>query len=550
VSDGPLDLRDYLAVLWLRKWSIFIMTVTTVAVALFFSSRQTPVYLSTAEVVVRAARFDPSQPSAAYGFVNMGTEERIANSNPVSDLARQQLAGQGIEPASTSAVIQEGTETIEFTSDSPDPAAAQASAQAYAEAYLAYRRVGVLSDLEASRRPLENRLSEVKQQLRTTAAALGAAVTPTEAELLNTRYAALLTQQGNVVEALSQLPSPDSIRIGDVLQPGSFPVQSGVDNLKAAILGIVVGLAFGVSAAFFKERLDEGFRGRDDLELQSGAPVLAFVPRLPSQKRNPVMLSDPSSPGAEAYKSLRLRLLHASEEQGFRSIVVTSSAAGEGKSSITANLGVALAQSGKQVVMVSADLRRPSLHQYFPAGDGSGLREVLVGKKSPRDAPSRTKIENLWVLHAGRTVAPDELDLLGSSGMSDLLTRLTAFADFVLIDTPPLLAASDAAALAKMADGVLFVIDPRRVQKQHVEQARLELQLVGAHVIGVVVNNYNPRRFRPYSSRYRYDEHPSEDRARRPTHGAPSTVLVKNADENADRASQVPESGNRWQAGR
>jgi capsular exopolysaccharide synthesis family protein len=550
VSDGPLDLRDYLGVLWLRKWSIFIVTVTTVAVALFFSYRQTPVYLSTAEVVVKAARFDPSQPSAAYGFVNMLTEERIANSNPVSDLARQRLADQGIEPGSTSAAFQEGTETIQFTSGSPDAAAAQATAQAYADAYLAYRRVSVLSDLEASRRPLEDQLSELKQKLRTTAVALGAAVTPTEAERLNTRYAALLTQQGNVVQALSELPSPESIRIGDVLQPGSFPVSpSEPDHLIAAILGIVVGLAIGVGAALFKERLDEGFRGRDDLELQSGAPVLAFVPRLPSQRRNPVMLANPSSPGAEAYRALRLRLLHASEGQGFRTIVATSSVAGEGKSSVTANLSVALAQAGKQVVVVSADLRRPSLHEYFPTGDGSGLREVLVGKMSPGDAPSRTKIENLRVLHAGHTVASDELDLLGSSGMSDLLTRLTAFADFVLIDTPPLLAASEAAALAKIADGVLFVIDPRRVQKHTVEQARLQLQLVGAHVIGVVVNNYDPRRFRPYSSRYRYDEHPSGDRARPATH-APSTVLVKTADGDADRPSQVPESGNQWQAGR
>jgi polysaccharide biosynthesis transport protein len=527
MNRAALDLRGYLAVVWQRKWTIAVVAVTSTAAALFFSYRQTPKYTSSAEVVVRPARFDPKLPSAAFGFLNMETEGRIANSLPVATLARQHLADKRIEPAPVSASHTTQAETITFTSTSPSPASAQASAQAYAEAYLEYRRNDVLGDLEAARQPLDQQISDIREQLTETKAAALRAEDPARREVLNAQYTSLLSQQSMLIQKRNELASGANLNVGDLLQTAAFPSSpSSPDHKRAGILGIVVGLVLGVSLSFLRERLDQGVNGRDELELHSGAPVLALIPRVSSRNGMLIMLDRPVSAGAEAFKSLRVRLLHAAAQRGFKNIVVTSSVAGEGKTSTTANLGVALAQSGKEVVLISADLRRPRMHEYFPPTNGVGLTAVLLGRERAPEALSRTGIQNLWVLHAGEPWdSSGQSDMFASDSMKEVLEELSSLADFVLIDSPPLLGVSDATALASLADGVLFVTDPRRVEMPVLEQARMELELVGAPVIGVVVNNYDPRLFRPYSSRYRYTSYGPD-----PGSTAPATVscaLVK-----------------------
>jgi polysaccharide biosynthesis transport protein len=505
MSQGPLDLRDYLAVLWRRKWAIALVTVTTAGVALFLSYRQTPVYTSAAEVLVLPARFAPTQPSAEFGFTNMNTEQTVANSAAVAQIALRDLARRGLSAGTISAVNLQSTETIQFTSTTPDPAAAKSTAQAYADAYLQFRLQSVLDDLQAAVQPIKARLASVDKQLRATEAELKATSSPARTSLLTAQYSGLLSRQTTLIGNLNEFPSPSDVHVGSILQAAQLPLSPSAPNHKSAgILGFLVGVVLGISVAFFRDRLDQGVRGREDLELHSGAPILAYVPRIPSSNGVPILLAEPDSAGAEAYKTLRVRLTHAAALQGLKSIVVTSSVEGEGKTFTTANLGIALAQSGKRVIIVSADLRRPRLQEFIQGRNGTGLKDVLTGKKGAAEAVSSTDIANLWVMQAGSELTSSaELDQLGSALMKEVLAGLSGF-DVILIDTPPLLAVSDAAELATLADGVLFVADPRRVQTPIVEQARLELELVGARIIGVVVNNFDSRQFRPYSTRYRY----------------------------------------------
>jgi len=506
MTQGPMDLRDYLAVLWRRKWTIVALAVTSTAVAFFLSRGQVPVYTSTAEVLVKAPRFDPKQPSAAFGFVNMKTETQVANSPAVAEIALKDLADRGIPAGSASISAPEGTETLEYTSSSPDPAAAQATAQAYADAYLQFRQQDVLRDLRATRDIWAAQVDEIDKELPKVASQANDSSTPGEISLLTARYTSLLSQRATIVSNLTNLPSTDAVRVGSILQNALLPdAPSNSDRTNTIILSLLVGLALGVSVALFRDRLDEGVRGRDDLEIHSQAPVLAFIPRLAARNGLPITLAEPSSDGAEAYKALRVRIMLAAERQGIKSVLITSAVAGEGKTSTTANLGIALAQIGKSVVLISADLRRPRLHQYFPESNGTGLTDVLEGRSTMRDALSVTETKDLWVLHSGSSQPlPDQLDRLGSDSMKSLLDQLKEAADFILIDAPPILSVSDATALATLSDGVLLVADPRRVQTSTVNQARVELEQIGAYVIGVVVNNYDPRRFRPYSSRSRY----------------------------------------------
>jgi tyrosine-protein kinase len=287
------------------------------------------------------------------------------------------------------------------------------------------------------------------------------------------------------------------------VQSAPFPSSpTSPSHVKDGGFGLIVGLALGIGMAFFRDRLDERVRGRQELELYSGAPVLAFIPHVPRMNGSLITVRHPASEAAEAYGALRVRLMQAAARHSFKTVLVTSSLPGEGKTFTVANLGVALAQEDRRVVLVSADLRRPRLQVYFPAGK-TGVTDVLSGKRTALEALSSTETKNLWVLHAGNDLAArSPLQLLDSAAMEKLLVTLRSFADIVLIDTPPLLTSPDVAALVPMTDGVLFVADPSRVQRPMVEAARHEFEVLGAAIFGVVVNNYNPSRFQTYGSGY------------------------------------------------
>jgi len=197
--------------------------------------------------------------------------------------------------------------------------------------------------------------------------------------------------------------------------------------------------------------------------------------------------------------------LRAEHQRRLRTVLITSSLSAEGKTSITANLGVALAQSGKLVVVVSADLRRPGLQAYFGARNGTGLTEVLRGKGKVSEALTETGVRDLWVVPAGGPLnSASPLELLSSDVMRDTLEVLGRSHDYVLIDTPPLLASFDVTALAAFADGILFVADARKANRTTVEHAGREFQATGTPLIGVVVNRYDPRTFESDGYRYRY----------------------------------------------
>jgi polysaccharide biosynthesis transport protein len=506
MNPVPLDLHDYLAILWRRKWTIFAVAITATAAALAYSLRQTPVYETSAEVVVRAPRFDLTQPPPVFGIDDMATEVEVANSMPVTQLATSRLAAQHVVPGSMNASDVVAAEAIVFTSVSADPAAAQTTANAQAAAYLDLRKEAAISELEQDKQPTETRIADLDKQLKAVEAQLRGTPDPANRAALDSSYASLLSARTQAVQRLEDFATPASLQVGQFLRSADLPdVLAGSSPKRDAAVGFLFGLALGIGLAFFRDRLDERVRGREELELHSGAPVLAFIPRFSSRDPRPITLSHPTSEAAEAFKSLQVRLLHVANQRSAKTFVITSSLPGEGKTSTTANLGVAFADAGKRVVMVSADLRRPHLQSYFPEQNGKGLTEVLLGSRRFLDAVSPTSTRNLWVLNTGPRNDPEgTLALLGSGAMRALLTEIRGFADFVLIDTPPLLTSSDLVAIGPLTDGALFVADPRLAQRPAVEQARHELQLIGVPVLGVVVNRYHPRRFSPYGSGYEY----------------------------------------------
>jgi capsular exopolysaccharide synthesis family protein len=219
-------------------------------------------------------------------------------------------------------------------------------------------------------------------------------------------------------------------------------------------------------------------------------------------RRQLVVLDDPRSFSAEAYRVLRTNLHYAPAGTMLRTVLVTSAECGEGKSTTTANLGISLTQTDCSVLLVDADLRRPTLHTLLEVADSPGLSSYLSGAAAIEEVVTRTSIPNLSLIACG-PIPANPADLLTSRRMRDLLQTVGGQYDMVLLDSPPVLAASDATTLAPVVDGVLLVVGSGVAPEASLRRAKDQLEAVHARILGAVVNRFDASgRDYDYSKRY------------------------------------------------
>jgi protein-tyrosine kinase len=237
-------------------------------------------------------------------------------------------------------------------------------------------------------------------------------------------------------------------------------------------------------------------------------------PRRPSVKGivapRLVVMEDPGSFPAEAYRVLRTNLHYANPDAPLRRILVTSSAPGEGKSTTLANLGVTLAQAERSVLIVDADLRRPVMHHIFKQRMTPGLTSYLAGDALLDAIITKTPIPSLSIVTSGPT-PPNPAELLASRRMREFLDHVTERYDIVLVDSPPVLAVTDAGALASMMDGVLFVVAAGKVPFAAMRRAKNQIEAAQGRVLGAVVNQFEARVADGYSKAY-YQRYYGKDR--------------------------------------
>ncbi|MCC6421763.1 MAG: polysaccharide biosynthesis tyrosine autokinase [Gemmataceae bacterium] len=283
-----------------------------------------------------------------------------------------------------------------------------------------------------------------------------------------------------------------------IAAPGSGGVrQVEPSKLIAAALAVLVGVLAGCGLAYLAEATDRRFRSVEDIGKRLGAPVLGQIPRLRAERvgrggaglPEPLLCTfhRPTSTAAEAYRGLRTALCFRVRGGGPRVIQVTSPAAGDGKTTLAANLAISLAQSGKRVVLVDADLRAPRLHRAFGVDAGPGLAAVIDGAADLGDALRTTAVPGLRLLPGG-TPPSNPAELLTSTAFEDLLAELKDDNDFVLLDSPAVLGVTDARAVAGVADGVLLVLRGPRGDRVQAARAGEALESVGAHLLGVALN--------------------------------------------------------------
>jgi len=202
-----------------------------------------------------------------------------------------------------------------------------------------------------------------------------------------------------------------------------------------------------------------------------------------------ITLTDPRNPAAEAYRTLRTNLTFAALDKPIETLVVTSAAPGEDKSTVLANLAVTMAQGERRTILVDADLRRPGLHEIFGVANDWGLTSMIVEETTLNDPPLiDVGVDNLWLVPSG-PLPPNPADILGSRRMEQVIAALKARADVVLFDAPPIVAVTDAAVLGTKVDGVLLVVCAGRTRREHAQRARELLERVHVRILGAVLNN-------------------------------------------------------------
>jgi len=213
--------------------------------------------------------------------------------------------------------------------------------------------------------------------------------------------------------------------------------------------------------------------------------------------------SQPRSAASEAYRTLRTNIQFASLDRPHRTLVIASASSGEGKTTTTANFGIACAQAGTRVCLIDSDLRRPALHKLFDLANTQGLTTALVEDQPVVKLAQATRVPNLSVLTSG-PLPPNPAEMVGSRRMRELLERATEDFDLLLCDTPPIVAVADAVSLAAQCDGVILVVRTGKVPHEVVKRVATQIEAVKGRILGVLLNGVDIRRDGYYYDYYRY----------------------------------------------
>lgn len=528
--SGSVELRDYLRVFRRQLALIVAITLLGAAAAAAYTFRRTPVYESSASVLVRAITtnaFDPG--SRVDQQLNMFNQRQLAQSEPVAALAAKTLKttatpAQLLEHVNVD--VPANSQILRVRYQDTVPLTAQRGADAFAKAYLVSREADARAQATTSQKSLQKDIARFQKQA--SAAEKQIADPDADSATRQAAQAKLAAANNRLDQLLSQLSGFQSLDFtpGTVIAAAGLPATPASPNNRLDIgIGLLVGLFLGVVLAFVRDRTDDRLRGREDLAERLDRPVLATIPPLSKRVRQEgklrwkrrsrnslVTLEQPNSPAAEAYRTLRTRMARLASQLDINSVMVVSAGVGEGKSTTAANLAVVLAETGKDVLLVSADLRRPRVHQFFSLQNKSGLSNLLTDGTPPdkRKGPVAdgkqmaselwSVAPNLWVVLSG-PLPPHPSALMDSDSMRQFLKEQRDLFDFIVLDCPPALVVADSMALAPLADAVLVVADAKESDRDMVSRLKEELEQVGGKIVGAVLN----RSKQAAKSTYYYD---------------------------------------------
>ena len=297
----------------------------------------------------------------------------------------------------------------------------------------------------------------------------------------------------SLLSYLTQVGVAESMTLSNIrlVEPAIEPDKPDFPNKTLNyILGIILGLFWGFSLAFFIEYIDNTIKSPEDIKRIKSLTVLGTISKTKQLKnRNAISNLDPTSPVVEAYRTIKNSIRYASVDKPIKSLAVTSSVEFEGKSSIALNVAITLSMEEKSVIVVDMDLRRPSIHKFFKISNDIGVTNVLAEGLQLEKTIVHTGIKGLDLLLSG-PIPPDPSRLIESQRVKDTINTLKERYDMVIIDTPPALAVNDAIVIGAVADGVLLVIESERATFSMVEHVKEVMVKANLNLIGVVLNKF------------------------------------------------------------
>jgi capsular exopolysaccharide synthesis family protein len=291
-----------------------------------------------------------------------------------------------------------------------------------------------------------------------------------------------------------------NVRVVDPAETPRSPVSPNVrNNLLVSLFG---GLTMAIGLAFFFEYLDNRIKTPDEVKRHLGLPFLGMVPALFGLNEETPLVSNGVPPNfSESFRAIRTNVIFSSAEPGGRSIVVTSTGPGEGKTAVASNLAISLAQASQRVLLIDADMRRPRVHSVFSLRQEPGLSNVLAGTSKASESVRIGGTRGLWVLPSGR-IPSNPAELLGSKRFEDFVKTVSQHFDWVIIDTPPVMAVTDSTVVAHLATGVLFVVGAEMTGRQAAQRALEQLEHGRAKLVGAVLNRVDLQHHGYYYSQY------------------------------------------------
>lgn len=484
------QLREYLHILR-RRWGIILVVVAvTSSAALLASMRIRKQYTADTQVVVQPITNSSSPNSDLLNLLTnptlvLQTDVALIRSDSVLGPAARTLGLASSAPLSRALGVQlvANTQILDIKVTNHVPATARDWANAVANAFIDFQHNLVAQKVATQTQKIVGNISDVETQLvAAQASKISATVIP-----------ALTSEVASLQSALNALPSAGLLDTGGatVSTPATAPTTPSSPRIKVNVaLGAVLGLVLAGGLVLLSESLDDRLRGTEDIEERVGAPVLGSIPyarELSGHAASPAFVHDPSPPVAEACRTIRTNLRFLAVERPLRTLLVTSSVKAEGKSTTAANLAVTFAVAGVKTVLISADLRRPSVHKYFGLSNAEGLVDALLPESRLERLLQTNALPDFRFLAAGR-IPPNPTEILASSKFGEVLQTLREVADLVIIDSTPLLGVADAGALASRVDGVLLVVNPGQVDRRTLAHATELLRRAGGHVLGTVLN--------------------------------------------------------------
>lgn len=509
--EEGIDLRQYLALFWHWAWLIVLVALLAAAVSYFYSQRIPKIYESSATVLVNEA---PATKTTDYSSVMLSEQltstysKMMTKDNVLSEVSKQLNLNYSLDSLKKMISVSpvSDTQLMTVSVQTTDPNLSARIANTIVSVFSQQIQDIQTARFAQSESSLKTQLDQIEAQLSIYESQAGNAIDQNEKDRLDAKvtqyrelYSSLLQSYETV--RLSEAQSISSVVELEAATPDLMPVSPKV--MQNTLLAAVVGLMLSAGAIVLREILDDTIKTPEDVTRKFKLPILGVINHHNPEKNAPITITDPRSPTSEAYRTLRTNINYSSVDKPLRTIMVSSSEPGEGKTTTVSNLGVVLAQNGFKVIITDCDLRHPRVHKYFGLSNRVGLSSLFAQPVDVLNGTHQTtSVNNLGVVTTG-LLPPNPAELLGSQRMQHILGLMKQSADIVIVDTPPTLAVTDAAVLAPTLDGVILVVRPGKTRASALKLTIEQMQQVNARILGVVLNDIDLRG-KPYAYHYHY----------------------------------------------